>query len=63
MDIVFKEFTKTNDTKVSINVQHIFAFYPSILGESATTIDLGGEDCFFVKETYEQVKQMLSSNQ
>jgi len=63
MGIVFKEFTKTNDTKVSINVQRIFAFYPAMSKDGVTTIDLGDNDCFYVVETYEQVKEMLSSNQ
>jgi hypothetical protein len=63
MNTIFKEFTKTNDTKVSINVQRIFAFYPATPKVGVTTIDLGDNDCFYVKETYEQVKEMLSSNQ
>lgn len=63
MNIIFKEFTKKDDTKVSVNVQHIYTFYPSVSKDGTTTIDLGGDDYFYVKETYEQVKEMLSSNQ
>lgn len=60
MNIVFKEFTKTDGTVVSINVQKIHTFYPYLTTDARTLIDLGGDDYFCVTETYEQVKQILS---
>jgi hypothetical protein len=63
MNIIFKEFTTREDTKVSINIQRILCFNSANSGNGTTLINLGGDDYLFVKETYEQVKEILSSNQ
>ena len=47
MNIVFKEFTKTDGTVVSINVQKIHTFYPYLTTDARTLIDLGGDDYTF----------------
>lgn len=60
MNIVFKEFTKTDGTVVSVNVQKIYTFLPYLTTDARTLIDLGGDDYLLVTETYEQVEQILS---